>query len=851
MPVVIPFGECIARPSSGAMPAQLLSDHLLRVARDWALLAGDSHSDDISVVEVKRKLLMVGGLLHDAGKARASWQEYILSPNREGRGRVFHSPTGSALFFYASRALLSKCVKVGSITERQARSCEVQTFRAGISLDIAAHHGELKDIENDPPWEPGLFQEHLDEIDLTGLFEFLEINVAMGNLGINSQDARTYLGGQALDEWNRLSMITYPRLRRELTQSPERYSEAARRCVKVRTSGLILADRFDAGRLERSFLTSEMAEAARSKLNLYLGEKASAALSEGASQDLIMTRKKAQDYAVARYLEHSDEGIYSLNLPTGMGKTMASLKVALNACAEGITERIVYVAPYISILSQATNEIRNSTGLEIIQHHHLSNLESYGTYGAYGDKYHPAQSDQYVESVEDDYLLTMESWQAPVVTTTFNQFFLALFPRRAQQTLRIGALHKAFIIIDEAQIIDANAWKLFLRMVEAVAKEMGAQVLFITATMPPVENGLSEPPFSLTYEEICVGPRYVVKSEQGLFDVQRLVEEVVMAVGEGKNTAVVMNTIKNAARVSCALRDRLAASRMADDIEIYHLSGAMTPLHKSHTINSVRSALESNARALENLIACRPVVVVSTQVLEAGVDLSFDCVYRELPVLPSIIQVSGRANRHGEKANVAHVYVFRFVDEKGTEPRRYVYKSAIWREETDRIVEGTGGWSEAESARLLQVFFKECYSRAPAETFLQWLVDGAVENGKALRSVVPFEEHTKPIDVFVPIGEWMTPTVCRAMRSFGVDVPDDMYYRYLEPGFVSKMSFAERKRFFAVMQHFTVSLDWRKAMRIADIRSGTSLWRLSDTNVYDLCTGLAEISESDFSYFEY
>ncbi len=849
MHVVIPFEQCVARPAYDGRPAQLLSDHLLRVAEQWSDLGVLCHSDEIAVAKTKERLLFLGGLLHDAGKARASWQKYISSTSKDKRGQVYHSPVGAALFFYVSHAFLYRCVEVGSITQKVARSGELCVLRIGITLDIAGHHGELKDAQDDPPWEPGFFNDHLDEMDLLGLFEFLESHVGAGDLGITPDGARQYLDGPALDEWNRLIVVTLPTLKRELMRRPDAYMEAAKMCLRVRTSGLIVADRFDAGGLERSRLSCEVAKEALKKVDSYLGEKASEALSDGADPNIISIRQETQDYAVATYLEHSDEGIYRLNLPTGMGKTMAALKVGLNSCAQGITERIIYVAPYISILSQAAGEIREATGLETIQHHYLSTLEPYEVYASGDERSSSAQSSDYVELVEEDYLLTMESWQAPVVATTFNQFFLALFPRRAQQTLRIGALHNAFIIIDEAQIIDANVWKLFLRMVEALVNGMGSQVLFITATMPPVENGLSKQPFSLAREHMDSKSRYVVKSEDEVFDVDLLVDSVMKSVDGDQDVAVVVNTVRNAAKIFSRLRDEVNRRGMANEVQMYHLSGAMTPLHKAYTINCVRSALASKDSALKESSESFSVVVVSTQVLEAGVDLSFDCIYRELPVLPSIIQVAGRANRHGEKQCRSEVRVFRFVDEKGNEPRRYVYRSPIWREETDRIIETTGGWSEKESSHLLEMFFRECYRRAPSEAFLQWLIDGALENGEELRKVVPFQEQVKPIDVFVPISEWITDSVRQAMGSFGVYTPDDLYYRYLEPGFLSSMSFVDRKRFFAVMQNFTVSLDWRKAMRIADKRSDTSLWRLVNLDQYDCDTGLAEIAESDFSFF--
>ena len=104
----------------------------------------------------------------------------------------------------------------------------------------------------------------------------------------------------------------------------------------------------------------------------------------------------------------------------------------LTACSLGRAKRIVYVAPYISILSQATDDIRKATGLRF-QHHHLSVVQN-------------------PDFAEDDDLLLMESWQAPIVATTFNQLFLALFPRRAQHSMRLRALEGAFVIVDEPRL---------------------------------------------------------------------------------------------------------------------------------------------------------------------------------------------------------------------------------------------------------------------------------------------------------------------------------------------------------------------------------------------------------------
>jgi CRISPR-associated endonuclease/helicase Cas3 len=887
--VVIPFNQCIARPAEGARPPQLLVDHLTQVAERWENTGKSCRGGKRVEARVYQEILRLGGFMHDAGKARTSWQDYIASTIKSRRGRVFHSPAGAVLFFYSSKKLVTACVESGLVTQNQARSTEMSVLRAGITLDIAGHHGELKDVEEIPPWEGGFSLEHLDEMDLEGLFAFAVSRVSVAEIELTRQEALAYITEKASDEWHKLSLVTFPRLRREILRAPARYSEAARRCLKLRTSGLIVADRLDAAGVEESCLCPEAARAAIDRVTDYLERKSSSALRAGAAQNLVNMRKSAQQYAVSTYLKHPGEGIYRLNLPTGLGKTMASLRVALFACAKGFAERIIYVAPYISILSQATEEIRAATGLEVIQHHHLSVLDSLNETEGSKKQSHAvrsAASPDLPDRAEDAYLLTMESWQSPVVTTTFNQFFLALFPRRAQQTLRMGALQKAFIIIDEAQIIDVSAWKLFLRMTESLVTETGCQVLFITATMPPVENGLSKAPFSLTDKSVYVRPRYEIVREPEVFDSHRLVDEVICSLDEVKHVAVVVNTVKNASRVFSLLQERLSGVGAFEGVRLYHLSGAMTPLHKSYIIDTIRRDLGFRGSVGGNVkntihncnkricppgdLPCKrtdekfggdltsvsdessrsvPVVVVSTQVLEAGVDLSFDCIFRELPVMPSIVQVAGRANRHGEKTFPSQVRVFRFLDENGKEPRVYVYRSPVWREETDRILDDSGGWSEDESSGLLEAFFEECYRRVPGEAFLDWLVNGAVGDGSALRNIVPFEEQSKPIDVFVPLDDWITPSIKGVMNSFETATADDIYNRYLEPGFIANMPFIRRKRFFALMQHFTVSVDWSKAMRIADRHSDTSLWRLINSDYYDRRTGLADTGMSDFSHY--
>ena len=161
--MVIPFNQCIARPAEGARPPQLLVDHLTQVAERWENTGKSCRGGKRVEARVYQEILRLGGFMHDAGKARTSWQDYIASTIKSRRGRVFHSPAGAGLFFYSSKKLVTACVESGLVTQHQARSTEMSVLRAGITLILAGHYGELKDVE-EILREGGFSPEHLDEM---------------------------------------------------------------------------------------------------------------------------------------------------------------------------------------------------------------------------------------------------------------------------------------------------------------------------------------------------------------------------------------------------------------------------------------------------------------------------------------------------------------------------------------------------------------------------------------------------------------------------------------------------------------------------------------------------------------
>jgi CRISPR/Cas system-associated endonuclease/helicase Cas3 len=233
---------------------------------------------------------------------------------------------------------------------------------------------------------------------------------------------------------------------------------------------------------------------------------ASEALAAKVAPALVELRGRLNSSALEGYRAHTDASIFALLLPTGFGKTLAGLRIAVESCRSGRCRRIVYVAPYLSILSQAAREISKATGQEVFVHHHLTaaTLEDHQPYDP------------------------IDTWQTPILATTFNQLFRTLFPARAQQCLRRPALEGAFVFIDEPQIIGAEVWNLFLRALAVTCGEQSCQVLLTTATLPPAEIGLGSRPVELVpHSAVRTLPtdRYAIHLAPELWDARRTAEE--------------------------------------------------------------------------------------------------------------------------------------------------------------------------------------------------------------------------------------------------------------------------------------------------------------------------------------
>ena len=316
-------------------------------------------------------------------------------------------------------------------------------------------------------------------------------------------------------------------------------------------------------------------------------------------------------------------GLYTLTVPTGGGKTIASLAFALSHAKEHGLNRVIYAIPYTSIIEQNAAVFAEIAGSENVLEHH-ANID-----------YDQAEDD----TAERKHLST-ENWDAPIVVTTNVQFFESFFASRTSRCRKLHNVAGSIIILDEAQMIPLPYLLPCVRVISELVHNYGCTVVLCTATQPALEGFF---PPELPCREISTDPA-------GLYDFFRRTTFVPLGTLDDETLS---GRLADTPQVLCIVNTRKQAQalfHLLPEEGRYHLSTTLYPEHRKRILNEIR------ARLAEGL-PCR---VVSTSLIEAGVDLDFPIVYRAEAGLDSIIQAAGRCNREGKRpADESPVYVFR------------------------------------------------------------------------------------------------------------------------------------------------------------------------------------------------
>ena len=340
-----------------------------------------------------------------------------------------------------------------------------------------------------------------------------------------------------------------------------------------------------------------------------------------------------------------EPGLYTLTIPTGGGKTVSSLAFALSHAAKHGLRRVIYVVPYTSIIEQNAQVFRHILGEENVLEHHAN-----------------AEYDAENEQVSR---LAAENWDAPVIVTTAVQFFESLFSSRTSRCRKLHNIASSVVIFDEAQMLPMPYLRPCVNAIAELVQHYQITAVLCTATQPSLSGLIKQYAPDLPCKEIAQDVeelytffRRVCFRLEGEIDVDRLAGRL----AEQEQALCIVNSRKRAQEIYHLLPEEGR----------FHLSTLMTPEHRSRILAKIRQRLAQGERC----------VVVSTSLIEAGVDVDFPVVWREEAGLDSILQAAGRCNREGKRsAQDSIVYVFRF---EGKAPRMFEQNIAALKKVVDQ-----------------------------------------------------------------------------------------------------------------------------------------------------------------------
>lgn len=592
---------------------QLTKSHLQNCA-EYAYVIGKK----FAVPEMCR----LTALLHDLGKLTLNFIEYLTRSYREqqlghkptGRGSVIHATQG-AKFLYES--------------EPRSKDLIVALVREISAICIANHHGSLMDgisPDGDTPFQDRLIKDNNKlfyvEVIQTAAKEIPSaISELPDVLERCESELRSFFGKCSTNNLNIFFMIHF--------------------LVKSVFSCLVDADRYNAYCFESQMLPEV-------EIIIPLWEEYSRRLEQhiatfSADSEINAIRRDISERCL-RAAER-DKGIYLLDVPTGGGKTLSSLRFALNHAKKHGLGRIIYVIPYLSVLEQTAKDIKAALRFQpdnqfILEHH--SNF---------------VVSDDEVEA--QAHRLLTDRWDSPIIITTMVQFLESVYSCKSSDLRKLHNMANAVFIFDEVQSMPLKCTYLFNEAVNYLHYCASCSILLCTATQPPLgqvskpvylsKSSSLIPDMTESFNKLKRTNLKDCTTRSG-YSIAALRDFVLAKFKSEHNCLVILNTKADAARLYIELRNYITDNSQ-EQIDLLHLSTSMCPAHRLDTIDYIKEKKQEN------------ILCISTQLIEAGVDISFGCVVRAIAGLDSIAQAAGRCNRNGEDPNGKNVYIVNLAEE--------------------------------------------------------------------------------------------------------------------------------------------------------------------------------------------
>lgn len=583
-------------------------------------------------------------VLHDVGKVAQQFQTYLLSDDGH-RGDVQHARQGAFVVndFFESKGEIEEIAK------------EI------LELAISKHHGGLPDCIDESGNRAFLLG--FTESDKSNeKYAYQEIKRGLNGLAL---DLQSNFRGSAEDIACFLKKI------KSLGMSKDSIYFYLGLLVKLIYSRLVDADRTDAA----CFETRKQYRPNTVDWQNLISRLDKSMRSFDSSSEINRIRHQINEQCCLAGARET--GIYRLSIPTGGGKTLASLNFALHHALKTGKHRIIYVIPYLSITTQTAKTFRDVLGLNadsdvLLEHYSTAGMQRSADVA-------DNASSEFEDAGEHQRKLAAERWDNPIIVTTMVEFLETVMSARGTKLRKFHNMADSVIIFDEIQSLPMNTINLFNEIVSFLSKITNSTILLCSATQPLLEKTkrenllLSEKPDLIaeteSYEDKLRRTRIVASTENKSCD--ELGQIIYQQARKNGNCLAIVNLKKEAREIFQCL-ERLDVNH---EFELIRLSTAMCGRHRTDCLNRIGALLDPGNP--------KPVICVSTQLIEAGVDISFACVVRAMAGLDSIMQAAGRCNRNGESVEPKNVYVYPLKDEDSME--RYLPDIAMGKQLTLQI----------------------------------------------------------------------------------------------------------------------------------------------------------------------
>lgn len=589
---------------------QSLQDHSFNVAT--------KAREDANVID-QGDILFLLGLYHDLGKANQEFQDkLLLHPNKH----VDHSSAGA-------RYLLQKiqiCLKSLNVEKKDR-----EFFQEICAYVISSHHGMYDILLQDETINASQYTYNRLRYRIMEGTEPSHYQEDIVPFAQKLESRLPYYGYSSLDDLIKKSFENYQKAWSNLKWSDESEKDFYSSCfIRLYLSLLKNADILDTinayGVIVQPLKSEEREELNQSYLNAieekYRGfGKPTTRLNEIRLQ--ISERVKERG-------ENDSAGIYRLDLPTGAGKTNLSMRYAFHQLVKQKKSRFFYITPFLSVLEQNASEIKKITGDAGVLEHHSNVI-------------HQNDDNDDKNTLMLDYLI--DSWDSQIILTSMVQFFQTLFKTKSSNIRRFSNLANSVLILDEVQSLPIEVTTLFNLTMNFLNKVMNTSIILCTATQPAYDSTAithrldyggknNECPdiVELSHDEMEVFARTELRKFKEENQNTRLSELVDFVLENSESILAIFNTKKTVDKFYMMLEG-------LTDRPLYQLSTNMCAQHRFDMISEIKQHLKDGV----------PIICISTQLIEAGVDVDFDQVIRSYAGIDSIVQASGRCNREGKR----------------------------------------------------------------------------------------------------------------------------------------------------------------------------------------------------------